>query len=144
MIDIKTLTNCIEQYGFDIKQWPENIRTMGLEAYLNNAEFRQLIDEEHMLQSELNARMVPEARPDLASRIIQQAARISQAHHQQNWYQSFKQVLPEWNVFNPNYALGLSLVIGLVVGIGIDNTVQAQLTDDFELTELITEYWEEE
>lgn len=120
MNNTKKLTQYLRQYGTNIENWPKNLRAMGLTAAKYNDEFKQVLNQEKAFDTYLKNRMQPAYPHQLADSIISQTKHMPQ-HTPWLWSELTELFNAQGTFFKPVYALSFSLIIGLVVGMGMDN-----------------------
>jgi hypothetical protein len=110
-------------YGADVRCWPKDIRSSGLEALNNSPELLKLLEDEKRFEKVLKTRKYEEPNRDLAGRIIA-AALPGKKKAQRNPGVFFSEVLRELSLSRRALAaVSVSLVFTLIIGftIGFSN-----------------------
>ena len=110
-------------YGADVRNWPKDIRSSGLQALDSSPELQKLVEDEKLFEGVLKTRKYEEPCRDLAGRIVAAALpRKKKAHR--NLGVIFSEVLREFSLSRRALtAVSVSLIFALIIGftIGFSN-----------------------
>jgi len=106
-------------YGFDVRNWPKDIRSSGLRSLNSFPELQKLVEEEEHFEELLKTRKYEAPGDDLSERIIV-AALYRKKNTRRNFKVFFMEVLREFSLSRRAVAVvSLSLIFTLILGFTI-------------------------
>lgn len=140
-MDAKQFKENLLLYGADVYQWPEEIRTAGLEALKDSSELQFLVNEETRFERILKSRKYVESDSHLEQRIIAAALRIKK-NPPLSINAFLSELLAEFRLPKPAWIIAVLLMIGFAIGF-LDPLASAPAEQEqTNLQELL--YYEEE
>ncbi|MBF0275447.1 MAG: hypothetical protein HQK84_09475 [Nitrospinae bacterium] len=139
MVNKEMIKEHFALYGFDIEQWPREIRNELMKGYKDSSEFQEMAKKEKLFEEFISLRSFEAPSSSLADRIINSAvvSKNEEIPFIQMLQELFQRVFPK-----PAIALAFSLFIGFYVGFSYSLTDSQEKVSYSVLDETL--YFEEE